>query len=313
MKQARFYITYYSSLWLLGVVYILWGGSLFLGLPVLSGGTEVAAIHLLCALLLVLHSSLQHEAVHGHILSSRRWNDLLARPALGLLYPYDRYVTTHQQHHLTEEKGHPDHDPESFYITQDEWQRLQGTSRFFQMIYHHGGGRLLLSGVWGAFVFLRREWGLFYAGEGQVRRHWLLHLLFVVPIIGLVMASPYVTVTSYILYSVIPSLALLSVRSYIEHRSSHYSAYDTVLIEAGWLWRLLFLNNNYHVIHHDLPHLRWYQIHETFTAQKQAWLARAGDYHFSGYGAVFRRFFFSVPAWLRPPVFITKARHKDVG
>ena len=149
--------------------------------------------------------------------------------------------------------------------------------------------------------------------EGQVRRHWLLHLVFAVPIIGLVMASPYVTVTSYILYSVIPSLALLSVRSYIEHRSSHYSAHDTVLIEAGWLWRLLFLNNNYHVIHHDLPHLRWYQIHETFTAQKQAWLARAGDYHFSGYGAVFRRFFFSVPAWLRPPVFITKARHKDVG
>lgn len=312
MKQARFYITYYSSLWLLGMVYILWGGSLLLGLPLLSGVWESVAIHLLCAFLLVLHSSLQHEAVHGHILASRKWNDLVVRPALGLLYPYDRYVTTHQQHHLAEEKGHPEHDPESFYFTEEDWHNLQGASRFIQAIYHYGVGRLLLSGLWGGSVFLRREWCLLRAGEGQVRWQWFLHLVFVVPIIGMVIASPFVTLASYIMYSVIPSLALLSVRSHIEHRSSHYSSHDTVLIEAGWFWRLLFLNNNYHVIHHDLPHLRWYQVHQAFTAQKQAWLARVGDYHFSGYSAVFQRFFFRVPAWLRPPIFRIRAQEKDV-
>ncbi len=47
----------------------------------------------LLALLLALHSSLQHEILHGHPTPSQRLNDALVFPAVGLLVPYGGSAT----------------------------------------------------------------------------------------------------------------------------------------------------------------------------------------------------------------------------
>lgn len=47
------------------------------------------------------------------------------------------------------------------------------------------------------------------------------------------------------------------IRSYFEHRAADDCKHRIVINEAGSVMRLLFLNNNYHLVHHDLPHLPW--------------------------------------------------------
>ena len=49
-----------------------------------------------------------------------------------------------------------------------------------------------------------------------------------------------------------PALALTKVRSFLEHRAADDPLARSVINEAG-LRRVLFLNLNYHAVHHDLP------------------------------------------------------------
>ena len=65
------------------------------------------------AFLVAFHSSLQHEAIHGHPTPSALYNVILVGIPLGLAYPYRRYRTTHLRHHRDETLKDPHDDPES--------------------------------------------------------------------------------------------------------------------------------------------------------------------------------------------------------
>ena len=54
-------------------------------------------------------------------------------------------------------------------------------------------------------------------------------------------------------------------------------------------WRLLFLNNNFHAVHHDRPSLAWYKLGALWRSDREEVLARNGGYLIPGYGAVLRR------------------------
>ena len=85
-------------------------------------GTAAAA--LLLVPVLVLHSSLQHEILHGHPFGDRRLNELLGTPGLGLFLPYGRFAATHLAHHETSDLTDPHADPESHYTAPDDWRRF---------------------------------------------------------------------------------------------------------------------------------------------------------------------------------------------
>src|SRR5581483_1961153 len=78
----------------------------------------------LAPLLITLHSSLQHEIVHGHPTRSKRLNRLLAIVPLGLWIPYQRYRDLHHKHHCDARLTDHIDDPESFYWTAEGWERL---------------------------------------------------------------------------------------------------------------------------------------------------------------------------------------------
>ncbi|MBF3112992.1 fatty acid desaturase, partial [Pseudomonas aeruginosa] len=86
-----------------------------------------------------------------------------------------------------------------------------------------------------------------------------------------------------------PALGLSMLRSFYEHRPAREPAQRSVLVEAGWPWRLLFLNNNLHLVHHDLPGLPWYLLPRVYSASRRAYRRRSGDFHLPGYGRLWRR------------------------
>jgi fatty acid desaturase len=52
----------------------------------------------------------------------------------------------------------------------------------------------------------------------------------------------------------------------------------------------LFLNNNFHLVHHKQPHLPWYVLPSVYRAGRAEWLALNEGYAFSGYRAVMRAY-----------------------
>ena len=54
--------------------------------------------------------------------------------------------------------------------------------------------------------------------------------------------------------------------------------------------RLLFLNNNLHVVHHENPGVAWYVLPQRFARERAEVLRRNGGYYFSGYGALVWRY-----------------------
>ena len=83
----------------------------------------------LIALVLTLHSSIQHEIVHGHPTRWRALNRLFAMVPLTLWLPYERYRHTHHVHHIDARLTDPLDDPESFYWRPEDWARLGPVAR----------------------------------------------------------------------------------------------------------------------------------------------------------------------------------------
>jgi fatty acid desaturase len=244
----------------------------------------------LLALAIVLHSSLQHEAIHRHPTPSEGWNELLVSLPLGLLIPWRRYRETHLAHHVDSRITDPYDDPESFYLAAADHRRLPRAVRLLLAANATLAGRLLLGPAIAAARFLLTEarLGLRLLGPAarDWRKAWALHALGLAPVLGLVhfvFAMPF---AAY-LGAVYLGMALLALRGFAEHRWADAPEARTVIVERsrlGWL----FLNNNLHLVHHRHPQLAWYALPAAYRAGRAEWLALNGGYVYSGYGAMLR-------------------------
>ncbi|UCH39166.1 MAG: fatty acid desaturase, partial [Gammaproteobacteria bacterium] len=93
-----------------------------------------------------LHSSLQHEALHGHPTSSTRINISLVWPPLTLWLPVELYVENHLRHHRSE-LTNPELDPESFFVPREKWHQLTRWQQQLLIFNNTFLGRMLI-GPW---------------------------------------------------------------------------------------------------------------------------------------------------------------------
>jgi fatty acid desaturase len=242
--------------------------------------------------LVAWYGSLQHEILHGHPTRNAWLNQALATPPLGLWLPYPLYRDNHLLHHRVAELTCPREDPESYYVMESRWRRLGPVARGLLVVNHTLAGRLLigpfltLAGFWGAEV--RRVAG----GDRDALRIWLGHGVGVALVLYWVVVLCGVPFWAYALLFVYPGLSLTLLRSYAEHRPAETQDHRTAIVEADPLTRLLFLNLNLHVLHHEQPILPWYVLPAVYRTERQALLKRNGGFRFSGYGDMARRYFF---------------------
>jgi len=249
----------------------------------------VPLLALLGGWLVAWHGSLQHEVVHGHP-SARRWlNELLVFPSLWLWLPFRRYRDTHLRHHTEPDLTDPVRDPESFYVTPECWARLGPLSRALLVLHNTAWGRLVI-GPWLAVArSLHSDARAARRGDARVRRAWLLHvpacavvLIWVVGVCGL-------SLPAYLGLFVYPGLALTLLRSFAEHRARPAPAERTAVVEAGFFFSLLYLNNNLHALHHAEPGLAWYRLPARYRTRRAELLTANGDYRYPGYAAILWR------------------------
>jgi fatty acid desaturase len=95
---------------------------------------------------------------------------------------------------------------------------------------------------------------------------------------------------------VYPGFSLGLLRAFIEHRWGVEPEERVASVESNWVFGLLFLWNNLHIVHHLDPPLPWYEIPRAWRKDRARYLGLNGSYLFKGYGEIARR-------WLVRPVF----------
>ncbi len=233
---------------------------------------------------------LQHEALHGHPTSTAWINEALVFPALALWYPYGIYRDSHLAHHLDWRLTCPIDDPESFYVTPAQWQRMGPLRRALLRANMTLLGRLVLGpalATWGLYLGEGRR---LLSGDTAHLGIWVRHfagMALVVTWVVMVCDMPF---WAYLLLVAYPGASLTMLRSFAEHRPAQRYEHRIAINRAEAPMGLLYLNNNLHAVHHAVPGLAWYEIPGFYRERRQEWETGNGGFVWNGYRELFRRY-----------------------
>ncbi|WP_170572078.1 fatty acid desaturase [Ruegeria atlantica] len=235
-----------------------------------------------------LHSSLTHEALHGHPFRSRWLNEALMALPLTLFIPYQRFRDLHLAHHRDETLTDPYDDPESNYLDPKVWGGLAGWQRRILRMNNTLLGRITLGPAIGQFMFTRDELRGVLRGDPTILRAWALHLPGVAVVLWVVGHSA-MPIWAFVLSAYV-GLGLVKIRTFLEHRAHEKAGARTVIIEDRGPLAFLFLNNNLHVVHHMNPGAPWYRLPALYRADKEQYLNRNESYTYRSYAEIFRSY-----------------------
>ena len=237
-----------------------------------------------------LHSSLQHEVLHGHPTRKRWLNEALVFVTPTMWLPFHRYRETHLTHHNDAHLTDPHKDPESYYLLPEEWAAMPGLKRTLYTMNQTLAGRMVM----GPAISIIRFWGSELRdcarGDAAKVKAWAIFAAACACTISIVMWFG-MPLWQYLLLIAYPGISLALIRSFCEHQAAEKVEHRTIIVEASPFWSLLFLNNNLHVAHHEKPTIAWYRLPALYRAEKQAMITRNNGYLMRGYAEIFRRYF----------------------
>ncbi len=275
----------------LAVVFWLASWSLWLAVPAMG-------------LVAALHSSLTHEALHGHPFRAKWLNEALMALPLTLFIPFNRFRDLHLAHHLDATLTDPYDDPETNYLDPQVWASLPIWRQRVFLANNTLFGRIVLGPAIGQWAFLRAEWQGARRGDRAVLLAWALHLPGVAAVLWIAAMSP-MPVWAFVLSAYL-GLGLVKIRTFLEHRAHEKSRARTVIVEDRGLLAFLFLNNNLHVVHHMNPATPWYRLPALYRSGKDRYLACNEAYVYHSYGQIFREYLWRAkdpvahPLWPKP-------------
>ena len=266
------------------LVYMLWW-------IVLDNHEIIPFASVLLILILTFYGSLQHELIHGHPTNNQKINDLLACPPLGLWCPYLIYKYSHLTHHNNANLTVPDSDPESYYVSEERWDGLSKWRQKLAIFNMTLFGRFILGPLW-SFVFLRRQM------LKSLRRStlsdafiWISHELLSLTMLLFIWFFFEVNILIYIGCTYIAQ-SLTLVRSFYEHRVANNPNHRSVIMKTSLPMRLLFLNNSYHLVHHENPRMSWHLLTKEYRDRLDYYNDLNGDFIESGYIKWFTTYLF---------------------
>lgn len=256
----------------------------------------------LLVLAITLHSSLQHEVLHGHPFRLRAWNEALVFFPIGLAYPYGRFRDLHLAHHRDEFLTDPHDDPESNFLDPKVWVALPRWKRVMLRANNTLLGRMLIGPALSVIALVKGDSRLILEGDRAILRDWLLHFAGMVPVI-LWLRAAEVPWWLYLIAAYL-GLSILKIRTFLEHRAHDMARGRSVVVEGQGLFSFLFLNNSFHVVHHAKPKVAWYKLPALYSDNRDEYLRRNDGYRYGSYGEIFRKYLVRtkdpVPHPLRP-------------
>ena len=216
-------------------------------------------------------------------------NDVLVYPSLNLFIPYIRFRDTRLAHHKNSRLTDPYDDPESNYLAPTGWAALCRFRQAVMQVNNTLAGRMVVGPLVGQIYFMLGDWRMIRAGQRDVAWVWVWHLCIAAVILAVVWATGF-PIWAYVLAAYI-GLSLLKIRTYAEHQAHEKIGPRSVVIEDRGPLALLFLNNNFHLVHHMHPKVAWYELPALYATRKDRFLRRNNGYAFASYRQVFSKYF----------------------
>lgn len=271
---------------------LLANAAVWIGAIALTPALGAAYTLPIAAIMVTLHSSLQHEVLHGHPTRYAWLNEALVYCSPGLFIPYRRFKALHLRHHNNDRLTDPYDDPESFYLAWRTWAELPAVIRFLLKINNTLIGRLLIGPLVSLVGFYGAELRQIAAGSKAVRRAWLHHLAGLLPVLLILHFAGGLDLWLYALAAAYPGMGLLMLRTFAEHRAHETVAARSIIVEHCPIFSFLFLNNNLHLVHHTHPRAAWYDLPALYRKNREAWQAKNEGYVFASYLDLIRQFAF---------------------
>jgi fatty acid desaturase len=272
--------------WLLwGVIWATW-----LTLVATYGHIPTWVSTPLLVVLVAWYMSFQHELTHGHPTRNETVNRLIGLPPLAIWYPFDTYKADHLKHHDDAHLTEPGIDTESNYITPAQAAAMSATALWLYQSQRTVLGRLAIGPAIVIVSLATRVVRNLLAGHRGALQVWAVHLPLVALLLWALDRYTGLSAWHYCFGIAYPALGLAMLRSLYEHRPGVLPAHRTVINEAAAPWRLLYLNNNFHVVHHAYPEVAWYEIPALYQAERSLWQANNGGFVVPGYLHLLRNF-----------------------
>lgn len=293
-------IVEWPTLYVMLATYLAFG----LGTTWVADVSQPLAI-LITGIAIAQFSSLQHEVLHGHPFRHQWLNEATVFPGIPLFVPYLRFKDTHLAHHHDPLLTDPYDDPESNYLDPNVWNRLPKITRMMYKANNTLFGRIVIGPAISIVSFTGIDLRAMLRGDRQVQKAWVQHLIGVAMVMGWLWATGGMPVWAYVLAAYL-GFGLLKVRTFLEHRAHDLARARSVVIEDKGFFALLFLNNNYHALHHCQPALAWYKLPRFYAQNRDLILARNDGYSYPSYAHVFKKYFFHAkdpvahPIWTAP-------------
>ena len=252
--------------------------------------TLLPAAILLTGLTITLYASLCHEIIHGHPCAWHRLNAALVFPSLTVFIPFGRFRDTHLDHHRDANLTDPYDDPETQFLDPASWARLPRAVQILLNANNTLAGRLTIGPLIGQIAFMAGDIRLARAGDTRVVRSWLWHGPALVPVFIWLTWTGTMPIWAYLIAAYF-GLAVLKIRTFLEHQAHKHARGRTVIIEDRGPLALMFLNNNLHTVHHMHPRVPWYRLPGLYYPNRASYLARNDGYHYNSYGEIFARHF----------------------
>ncbi len=255
------------------------------------------------------YMSLQHELLHGHPTRSWQFNKFLGYAPLAVWYPYTLYRDLHIRHHRDADLTVPGLDPETNYVDAARWQGMSRMARQLCKIQRTFIGRMIVGPPLAVARTYADAANALAHGEWHYLRMWCTHGLLLFAMLVGMRHWAGVPVWYYLIAVSWPALSLSMIRSFYEHRAAEVVGERTAINEAGWPMRLLYLNNNYHLVHHDLPGLPWYLLAAAYRLRSIDYIQKNGGFRVAGgYRTLLRKFAFREPDAAVHPIAIRAPR-----
>lgn len=241
------------------------------------------ALFVLGGVIVTLQGSLQHEIVHGHPTPWRHFNEALVFPCLWLWLPFGVYRDSHLVHHRDENLTHYDLDPESNYICPVKWEALPAPVRAFHWARSTFLGRFILGPPWAVYRTFKGAIGKFSKGDVSQLGDWIKCAAGVALTLGWVIGVCQMDFWTYLMCFAYTGTSITMVRSYLEHQARPGVAQRICVVDRAPVMSVLFLNNNYHSVHHAQPLLAWYKIPALYREKRAEFLKANGNYRYDNY------------------------------
>lgn len=220
----------------------------------ITGALSYLLASAICIYLCFACFTIQHEAVHGSIISTdlpykflENWLGWLASFPL-LISPFKLFQRIHERHHAF--TNDPEQDPDHFSCG-NKWYHILMAIYIMPFRYH-----------WLSFTTYRHIHSF-----RQTYFSTLCYLLLIIMVLVTLVLQGFAK--EVFLFAIVPNVInifiLVLFFDYIPHHPhTSLGKYHNTRINPGRLLNILLLGQNYHLIHHLYPRVPWYKYQGLF-------------------------------------------------